>query len=415
MGVNMKVVLLFFMLTSFSGGGFCQSMDKVFSGKTNCIEIDLQALEIIPALYESNALDSIELVLDFVSYKCMESASLRLTRFLLLIQQHRFSDTLLSPLDLHYINKEAKHLVKNHLMDFEQFSDSQLGGPSINLFFKRPFIEARYIAMLKNWTASLAVRPDNTPLEQSIIMHMMPGSAEKSGSSLWVLANPKKGYPAFAQQYHVYHRDYIMFRSWQLTIGAGMWMPTGQLKKIMGNKTSLAFSAGKNFGKGKNRIDFSGNFILGKSARPFTIVNPDTSFISNDGYLFFGQLDYVRNVWRPNRFIEWNILAGIGVAEKGIYNYLNENESEENDPAEQINTKMGPAFLENPVLSAGSEFKYFFSSGVAVNLQCRYQFYNLGSIGKVSFSGNSVFISAGLTIHFGGHPASGAVSVSSWR
>lgn len=171
------------------------------------------------------------------------------------------------------------------------------------------------------------------------------------------------------------------------------------------------FSIGKNFGHPKNRIDFGGNFTFGKSNQPYEIVRPDTSFIADEGYASFAYIDFVRNLWRPNRFFEWNVSVGAGIAEKGIYKAAIEDETIENEPAELSNNKMGEAFVIKPAMFAATEFKFFLAAGVAFNMQARYGIFSWNNIGGTNFSGNALVITAGLSFHFGGHPASSGTNL----
>lgn len=414
-----KMLLAFLLLLSFAGSS--QSVEQLLSGKRNCAEIDLVALDVIPGYYQRGQLDSIELILDYVAYKCVESASLRLTRFLLLIQQHRFSDTLLSPLDLHYIKKEGHSLRRGHLYDFRQMQYTYLGGGSAgsgsgqDVMWRQTMIEDDYITMLRQWTDELRNRGDNDPLEQAVIAHMTPLQDRIGFGSggLWGLASRRHGYLTLPQVYNRYHRDYVILRSWQLTLAAGSWRPSGAWSSIMGPRKALQFTLGKVLGNSKHRIDFGGYFPLGQLQRPFLVQRPDTSFTSNNGYFSYAWLDYVRTLWRPNRFFEWNASLGIGIAEKGVYRPLAEDEEEEGEPNELINTKMGDAYHTRAALFIGTEFKYFIASGVALNAQARYMLHNLGRIGGTSFSGTAIGISAGLSFHFGGHPSRQSVSLLS--
>jgi len=192
-----------------------------------------------------------------------------------------------------------------------------------------------------------------------------------------------------------------------------MFISTGDMRPLMGSRPGLMFSIGKNFGHTKNRIDFGGTFTFGSTKKNYQVVTPDTSFIANEGYASFAYLDFVRNLWRPNRFFEWNLSLGGGIAEKGIYKALTEDETVNNEPAERINNAMGPSFIIKPAAFAGSEFKIFLASGVAFNLQARYSLFDWGNIGGTSLSGNVLTFNAGLTFHFGGHPANAGIDLFS--
>ena len=410
MKINRFIIWLCLLLVSATAQS--QSIEQLFKDKTNCAEIELLALEAIPKYHANEQLDSIELVLDFVSYKCLENASLRIARFLLLIDQNRFSDTILSPLDLYYIKKESQHLKKNNLFDYF-FRQSSLFEASPNetadVFWRRDAIEARFLEMLFNWSQDLARRNNTDPLQKAVLHHLQPPDEERiTSNGLWALGAKRHGYLSLPSTYDKYHSDYVIRRSWQLTVGAGQFVSTGAMRPLMGSRASFMFSIGKNFGNLKNRIDFGGNFTFGNTRTSYKVVRPDTSFTANDGYASFAYLDYVRNLWRPNRFFEWNVSLGGGIAEKGIYRALSEDETIENEPAEISNRKMGKSFIVKPAVFAGTEFKVFFASGAAFNLQARYNFFNWGTIGGVPFGGNVITMYAGLSFHFGGHPNRGA-------
>lgn len=393
-----------------------QSIESIFPEIANCKEINLLALDAIPDFYQRQALDSIELILDFVGLKCIESPTLRITRFLLLIEQHRFSDSILTKLDLHIIKKESKHLRRGHLYDFtgkanplEDNNPVHIG----NVIWKQRKIEEKYVEMLAMWAEKLSLRTDNNKLETAVINHLQTMNGMTATPGLWGLSAKANGYYSLTETYNGYHRDFVILRSWQFTLGAGTFRPTGDLKPIMGNRSNFMFSIGKNFGHPKNRIDFGGSFTFGSSKRSYQVTTQDTSFMSNDGYASFGYLDFVRNIWRPNRFWEWNVSLGAGFAEKGIYSPLREDETIENEPAEIINDRMGAAFRIKPAAFAGTEFKWFFSSGTAINLQARYCLFNWRNSGGTSLSGNTLLLNAGLTFHFSGHPASGVIDLFS--
>ena len=391
-----------------------QSIESIFPDVANCTEIDLLALDAIPRFYERQELDSIELILDFVAQKCIETPTLRLTRFLLLIEQHRFSDTLLSPLDLFYIKKESVYLQKGHLYEFsflEKSMQSETPANIGNVIWRKNTIERNYLDLLAKWTNTLAARNDNDKLESAVISHLQSYDSEQTSPGLWGLSAKKNGYLSLPSTYNKYHRDYIILRSWQVTVGGGTFISTGDMRPLMGSRTNLMFSIGKNFGHPKNRIDFGGTFTFGSTRKNYQVVTPDTSFITNEGYASFAYLDFVRNLWRPNRFFEWNVSLGGGIAEKGIYKALTEDDTVENEPAERTNNAMGPAFIVKPAAFAGSEFKIFVASGVAFNLQARYCLFDWGNVGGTSLSGNVITMNAGLTFHFGGHPASAGMNI----
>lgn len=407
----------FLVFTSWCFVLNAQSVESSFAGQKDCIETDLLALDLIPQFYEQNQPDSIELILDYVALKCTESASLRLTRFLLLIEQHRFDASIITPLDLHYIKKEASALAEGHLYDFEQMADAMKllnYTQSGSVFFRRGVIEAKYVNMLRAWTQKLSERTDNTALEKAVLYHLSPYS-QRTGGGLWWLASGMKSDQRFTKTYNDYHHNFVIFRSWQLTLTGGRFIPTAGLQRILGSRFMAGFSIGKNIGNGKQRIDLSGNFIFGKTRQPFFITRPDTSFTSDRGYTSFGHLDYVRTIWRPNRFLEWNVLGGLGFAEKGIYRKLDEDPDEDDEPEDVIHDKMGKAHIIKPSFSLGSEFKLFIGSGVALNMQARYMFFNFGNIAGSDFRGTAFFGGAGLTFHWGGHPLRGTVSISSFR
>jgi hypothetical protein len=391
--------------------GQAQSIDQLFKGKTNCSEIELMALDVIPGYYRQGQLDSIELIIDFVSLQCLENTSLRITRFLLLIDQNRFSDTLLSALDLYYIKRESQQLHKGHLYNhflqqtvLASVNQTEVG----DVFWRKEAIESKYMDLISDWTGALAGRSDLGALEKAVVHHLQPAGTESNGTGMWALSAKKNGYLALPFIYNQYHRDYVILRSWQFTVGAGQFIATGAMRPLMGSRTSLMFSIGKNFGHPKNRIDFGGNFTFGQTRNAYTVVRPDTTFSSRDAYASFAYLDFVRNIWRPNRFWEWNVSLGAGIAEKGIYKPESEDETIENEPAEIRNNKMGKAFIIKPALFFGTELKIFLAPGVAFNTQAKYNLFNWGNIGGAPFSGNAITINAGLSFHFGGHPTRGA-------
>lgn len=207
-----------------------QSIESIFSERKNCAEIDLVAMDVIPGYYHRQELDSIEIILDFVGYKCIESPVLRLTRFLLLIEQHRFSDTILTPLDLHYIKKESQYLQKGHLYDFFLMDHSPLSIAPVEgngVFWRRSDIERSYIMMLKSWTNKLAERNDNDPLESAVISHLQSYDSEMERPGLWGgISSKKNGYLSLPFTYNKYHRDFVILNSWQVTVGAGGFLTT---------------------------------------------------------------------------------------------------------------------------------------------------------------------------------------------
>jgi len=411
--------LLYIAIVCLGWAGKAQSVEQAFAGKTDCIEIDLIALDIIPKFYQSGQLDSIELTLDFVSATCIETASLRLARILMLIEQHRFSDTLITPLTLYYIKKESQALGKERLHDFEQFgmtSYSLQQVPGFNpLFGAKGLIEAAYVQMLHSWAMKLAMRAGNDPLEIAVINHLLPEeSMLATDATLWKLAAGQPKNSSFAKAYDRYHAEYVLLRSWQFTFAAGTWQPFGDFRNVMGPRALLTFTVGKNFGNGKGRIDFGGSFPLGTMPAPFTVVRPDTSFTSNASYFSYIHLDYVHNIWRPNRFLEWNVNLGLSVAEKTVHEFASDGVGEDNPKEEAILERMGSRNSYGFGPNVGTEFKVFLGSGFAFNMQARYHLSSPNKIEGTSFRGSSLQVAGGFTVHIGGHPPRGKVSINSF-
>jgi hypothetical protein len=382
---TLKKIVIWILLSLPWHKGFGQSVEQAMAGKDNCSAIEVEALKLIPIFYEQNQMDSIELVLDFVAYTCTESAPLRLTRFLLLMQRREFSDSLFELSDIQHIRYDVKMLRPNGkgTDNFYLFNQSLI---YTNL---TPPFSDKYLSMLRKWSEELASRPNNTPLEKAVLNQMLAASARKNLNSIWWFNGKKHGYETFPKVYQNFHNTYWLTHMWSFGMGYGTYLPDGALYQRMGNQGLLSFTVAKHIGRGTNKLQFNALFPMGKLPQPFTIVRPDTTFQSRLNYMGFAQLEYGHRIWKKSRFFDAHLVAGFQFVEKGIYNQvIKETPEGERDDTE--NRKMGKDNVSTHGISFGADARLFISEKIAVASQVRYNRFNLGQISINDFSGNAV-------------------------
>jgi hypothetical protein len=389
------------------------SVEAAFKGLTHCVDIEVAAMRILPNFYAKNQMDSIALSLDYLSLLCQETGALRITRFLLEMEQRTFSDSSISSRDIYLIKKEAKQMAQGHLYDFGYFLmvmnyDSSKFAKNMGDPFSRLGIETRMIEMIRAWRTRLLQRGALTDLERSILHHLRPEKEETSvGKNLfYVINNPQYSGSRIRKQYDHYHSTYMLSRSLHVQLGYSHWLSTGAAATSFRSKPGMSLSVGYLF-NGYNRIDAYVGSRFGKAGTAYRIVRPDTSFLSKKCDIVPFGLDYTRTLWRPSRLFDMGVSASGGMLECRFFDLQPQDQEIANEPNDIINAKMGKRRYYIPYFSAGLEFKYFIGPGLAFNLSPRYIFKGnfASAIGSNGLNGNMLVINLGLSLFSGGHPA----------
>ncbi len=397
------------------------SVEAAFKGLTHCVDIEVAAMRIVPDFYATNQLDSIALTLDYLSAVCQETGALRITRFLLEMEQYTFNDSSISSRDIYLIKKEAKKMNDGHLYDFGyflmamQYDSSNFAKNAANPFM-RINIEQRMIEMIRMWRTRLLQRGGLTELELSILHHLRYEKEEQTGGrNLFnVINNPRYRGSRIRKQYDHYHSTYLLSRSLHVQLGYSHWLSTGAAANSFRSKPGISLSLGYLFNS-YNRIDAYVGARFGEAGTAYRIVRPDTSFLSKKCDIVPIGLDYTRTLWRPSRLFDLGISAGGGILECRFFDLRPQDPEIANEPNDISNAKMGKRRYYIPYFSAGPEFKYFIGPGLAFNLSPRYIINGnfARAIGSNDLSGNMLVINLGLSLFTGGHP--GRNSTSFWN
>jgi hypothetical protein len=225
-----KLFTLFLSLIGIALIARSQSVEESFKNINNCIDIEIEAMHLVPQFYFKKQFDSIELTLDYVKMKCVESESLRMTRFLLAIQNGSFTETTLDSRDIYLIKKESKRIRHGHLYDFHHFVLSSSFATSDfsrnNNPWTRGELERRMIETLIGWSTQLINKGGRNSLELSVLEHIraLPNEIRK-GSRLFREVNKSKYRNSpLRQTYDQYHDLYVMNRALHFGIAYTHWM-----------------------------------------------------------------------------------------------------------------------------------------------------------------------------------------------
>jgi hypothetical protein len=397
------------------------SVEEAFKGLNHCVDIEVAAMRIVPEFYAKNQLDSIALTLDYLKTVCQETEALRITRFLLEMEQRTFSDSSISSRDIYLIKKEAKHIANGHLYDFGYFLMAMnYAGSSFAKNPGNPFmradIEKRMIEMIRTWRRVLLLRGGLTELELSILHHLRTEKEDSLiGKNLFhVINKPQYRGTRIRKQYDHYHSNYMLSNSFHLQLSYSHWLSTGAAASLFRSKPGMYFSLGYLFSN-YNRIDAYMGARFGEARVPYRIIRPDTSFFGKKGDIIVMGFDYTRTLWRPSRLFDLGVSAGLGLQQRRFFNRLPQSDDIVNETNDIINAKMGKYYNYSGIYSAGIEFKYFIHPGLAINFSPRYLFSgNIGNtIGNSSINGNMLMINLGLSLFSGGHP--GRNNTSFWN
>lgn len=411
----MKRITTLLIGLALSLGTFAQndvSVEASFKGLTNCIDIEIMAMKIIPGFYKKKQFDSIALTLDYVTLTCQETEALRITRFLMEIETRSFTDSSLTSRDIYLIKKEARNISQGHLYDFHHFMllpqfAASVYASDLRNPFNRIDIEQRMIEMITQWRIKLVSRDNLSTLERSVLHHLRGGrDPHRVGKNLFIEVNKSKYKGSrIRKTYDKYHNNFVMNRAVHFGIAYSQHMPDGNAGNIYGPLPGLHMSVGYSL-TSKNRLDMYLGGRWGSARNPYRIVRPDTSFLSNKASSFIGGFDFTRTIWRPSRRFDFSVTAGFGWEERFFFKELTEDPDISNEPNDFINAKMGVANYNRAYGLVGLEFKYFVGSGLAINVSPRYMFNgNFNRDIATPINGNTFMLNIGLSVFGGGHPS----------
>lgn len=411
---KIKLGIILFLAVSASSSLKAQSIEKEFENLTNCIDIEIAALKIVPSFYLKEQFDSIELVLDFVKIKCFQTEALRITSLLLAIQNKNFSDTMMSSSDIYIIEKETKNIRNGHLHDFKHFflsSDFKTTDytSTFSNLLGRQSLEMSVMSMIIRWSNDLLYKRNNlSSLEITVLEHIASiRQRDRKSRNLFKEVN-RNSYnnSRIRNEYDKYHDNFVLNRANFVSGGYTHWFARGEGAKVYGNLPAFYLKIGRGISK-RERIDMYTGFRLGNSKLPINIVTTDTIFSSNKASSFLWGLDYVRSILRPSRKLDISLLVGIGVEERIIYSELSEDSEVYNEPEDIINAKTGKNTYARLYTSVGAEINYFIKAGLCFNVGTRYLLSNkyLKTSVTTDISGNSLLIQFGISKFFNGHPA----------
>ncbi|MCU0323156.1 MAG: hypothetical protein MUE72_12125 [Chitinophagaceae bacterium] len=403
-----SIFYLFINCLVLASSSNSQSVQESFKDLNNCIDIEVEAMKIIPSFYAKKQYDSIELTLDFVNIKCIESESLRMIRLLLAIENKTFTDSTLTDADIFLIKKESKYIRHGHLSDYRHFMMSSSYYNSrfsmIREYGYRSNLESRLIEVLIKWSTNLINNSlDRTSLEFSVLEHIRGFQRKfRKGVNLFREVNkPQHKNSTIRKTYDRYHSNFVLNRAAHLGVGYLSWASLGDARNFYGVKSGMHLNLGYMVSN-KDRIDISGDFRFGKSLLPMKINRADTSFFSSNGNGYLVGLDYVRTIWRPNRRFEFAGLIGVGAEGRRVFTL---EDSEELTPTDK---RMSPDDKEKFAFNLGMEFKYFVLAGAAINVKTRYifsgNFRELQGVGGSQTNGNSLILNIGFSFFLDGHP-----------
>lgn len=405
------------LITTFvlSLGIFAQndvSVEASFKGLTNCVDIEIMAMKIIPGFYKKNQFDSIALTLDYVTLTCMETEALRITRFLMEMETRSFTDSSMTSRDIYLLKKEAKNISNGHLYDFYHFMLlPQFAGSVYASDIRNPFnrieIEQRMIDMIREWRMKLVRRGDLSTLEKSVLHHLRGApDAHRVGKNLFLEVNRSKYKGSRVRKtYDKYHDNFVMSRAVHFGIAYSHHIPGGDAGTVYGQLPGLHVAVGYNFTR-RNRVDMYLGGRWGSASNAYRVQRPDTTFFSRKASSLIGGFDFTRTIWRPSRRFDLSVTAGIGWEERFFFTELDEDGEVDNEPNDIINAKMGPTSGSRTYGLAGLEFKYFVGSGLAINISPRYMFSgNFDRYIATPVNGNTLVLNIGLSVFGGGHPS----------
>jgi hypothetical protein len=380
-----------------------QSVEKAFAGKTNCIDIELTAIRIIPDFYLKKETDSIELTLAYTADGCFKNTHLNIARVLLDIQKRRFEKDSLQPEDMYFIKLEKAFFglrVDSNLNPIQWQPDTLNAG----------YLYARFRAFLFKWADSLYTYADLLPMERSILVHYM-NRYKKGKEAMFRVVNSRrtsKKSPLY-KNYWRYHDDYRINASAIVSIGFLWNSPLGNLGKTMGQTGGMFVSMGVQASK-KTYVHIYSGSNWGRSNHPYNIKRPDTSFTARNANSAVHTLEYGYRLLKLLPRVHVYANAGLGLHSQRYFVKLSQDEDEENEPNDIINAKRGKDMRFSWVATAGMEMRYYLKAGVALTWSGRYGFIQKNSIQKkadptrTELQGNTTFFNLGLIFHSPGAP-----------
>jgi hypothetical protein len=403
---NPKAVCLFLGLLLLLQPAKSQSVEESFKNLNNCIDIEIEAMKLMPKFYELKQIDSVELILDYVKLRCTETESLRLTRLLIAIERNEFTDTTLKPVDIWMLIEDSKKINEGRLSEFARFrrmndyarSQYAVNNPEAT----RLAVESDMRKMLITWGAKLTIDTIRGSLQQLVLDYCM-GIRELNfiGDYFFFEFNKKKYKNTAAQKnYGRFHDQYMLNRGGaHLSWGYHASMPAGNAADVYQKQNGLFIILGVMLNP-KHRIDFYTSNSSRITRNPIEIKRKDTSFGGRIGQQSYLGFNYIYTLWRSNRRFDVNVLAGGGMEQRRFFEEVDEDSDIPNEPADIINLKMGKPNYWKPYVLAGMEFKYFFTAGAAINISPMIRYssrFNKEINSSTNLGRTALFINIGLS------------------
>jgi hypothetical protein len=170
-----------------------------------------------------------------------------------------------------------------------------------------------------------------------------------------------------------------------LTIGAGVWFPTGHLS-VLGAHPALNYGFGARTRHNEWDLDASIRFV--NAPQPYTIMRNDTVYPRTSFMGAYLGLGYTRYLVRGFRW-EGGVTAGIG------YDAIDVTNGDNSD------NYLSPTEIYSFDYNLGVRYNYYFNPHFFMAFTAKYHFLNYNNPGGSSFDGNAITLD--ITIGWAGN------------
>ena len=339
--------------------------DQLTKPVVRCEDVRVNALEVIPHLYQQQPIDSVIRAITFWERTCGLTEELQRIKILVAIKNRHFSELLYDSTIVYYINrfKEIKDLKDDEAGFWQERNPDD----------RKRLIE--YNVFTKGLARSLLPVVDTSSLE-SYFCYLYADT----GTARAILDKPKfektslKRYYSKVQEYQRKQgRGYYAFTG-------GIWIPTGAAT-LLGNHPYVGLELGAF--DDKNRINLSLNFKFGKSPNTYQIKRNGQLYDTDDFFGGYIGLDYGRKI-AGNSTHSLELTAGAGLDGFDVYHTSDEYERDQ----------MKPLSILSYNFNGGVQYSLFYNKRKSdfLGLQMRYNVTNYRNKGGTNLKGNPITV-----------------------
>jgi hypothetical protein len=326
-----------------------------------CEDIYLNALEVIPVLYQTQPIDSVIRAITFWEEKCNVSEASQRIKILVAIKNRSFSELL-------YDNNISLHITEYLRVRGVSSIDSSGWFGSDVKYFK---LLSHFNAFTKQLATQLLPLADTTTLE-----YFFASLYSDQPAVFKLLDNPRFTNTLLVQQEQKFKAESKKIPKGHFAVMTGIWLPTGKAS-LLGNHSYAGMQVGSK--RAKNRFDLSLILRFGKSANTYQISR-NGQLLDTRHYMggYFG-IDYGRELLSGRKYY-LELVAGGGLDRCYVYHPKDKEDEQQKKPIS----------IASYNLNTGFQYNVRINNILYVGFMAKYNIVHYNNKGGTSLSGQAI-------------------------